>query len=255
MMRYPKEKSAILTCPDCGFDNVEQIEPHGYQWKNIFVDDEACMKAYKDAYGDLNRQEPQFTCHNCFDNWYEGEYDETNNKYWSPPKGLAPLSKMTIQKIMPLKDPGIDKVCNYPDKCYCGECPNPDQLEFNLHGASKDWDEDKDDENYEDDSTMEGRMGRCFQLSGRRAIFGGDPGAVLVHGTIQGMGSPPLAHGWVEHSDGTIHEPTTDETFPREIFEAFFNPVVEKRYGQEELRNLIQHHGHWGPWHETKGRI
>jgi hypothetical protein len=98
-------------------------------------------------------------------------------------------------------------------------------------------------------------MSRCFQLSGRRAAFGPDFGASLIHGTIQGMGNPPLAHGWVEHSDGTIHEPTTDTTYPREIFEAFFNPVEEQRYNRKKLHELIIQHGHWGPWHETKGRI
>ena len=191
MIRYPTEKSAILTCPDCGFDNVEQIKPYGNRWKNIFHDgSNGLTKAYADAYGHLISQEPQFTCDRCFDDWYESEYDEQNDKYYTPPKGLAPLSKMTIKKIMPLQDPGIDKVCNYPDKCYCGECPNPDQLEFNLHGASKDWDDDDHDDD-EDGSIIKGRIGRCFELSGKRALCHPDQGLTLVHGTIQNFGYSP----------------------------------------------------------------
>ena len=98
-------------------------------------------------------------------------------------------------------------------------------------------------------------MGRCFELSGKRALYHPDKGLTLVHGTIQNFGQLPLAHGWVEHSNSTIHEPATNQIWSKEAFEGFFNPVEEKRYDKNEARNKILDSGHWGIWHETKGRI
>jgi hypothetical protein len=149
-----------------------------------------------------------------------------------------------------------------PSSYWWDDAPNPYDEVFKQ--SSKDWyqqDEDEDNEEEEDDSTIEGRLGRCFQLAGRRASFGvafqrpSDPNPILVHGTIQGMGLSPLAHAWVEHSDGTVHEPTTDQTYPKEMFNAIFNPVEEKRYDRDELNKMMLKHQHWGPWHDTKGRI
>jgi hypothetical protein len=248
----------ILTCPDCSRDTIEQIEDYGHIYNQFLLGkagSAAEHKAYTDRYGKFDFTEPHFICHHCFDEWWNEEWDEEGGKYWSHVQGLAPLSQMSWRNIKNLKDPGVTKLCNYPEKCYCGECPNPDQLQFDLRHASYDDDYDEEDEDDEDDSTFEGRLGRCFQLSGRRAAWGADPGATLIHGTIKNFGLLPLAHGWVEHSNGNIHEPITDELYPKEIFHAIFNPVEEKRYNRDELMEKLREHQHWGPWHETKGRI
>lgn len=245
----PDSPGSIVACPDCGNDNVQIVQPYSYEWKRTFGNP-AIEKAYESTYLDADKREPQFMCNPCFDEWHETEYNEENDEYWSYPKGLAPLHRMRKVDIFPLQNPGIEKVCHYPSKCYCGQCPNPDQLQFNLRGASKEWWEDEDD-----GSTMGGRSGRCFELSGKRSLYHPDKGLTLVHGTIQNFGKPAIAHGWVEHSDGTMHDPTTDQTFDSMVFNAFFNPVIEKRYSKEEVYDKIFDSGHFGPWHETKGLI
>ena len=249
MIRDPDNSKNILICPDCLRDTIEHVKGYGDWWKKNVNNDQDLQKNYEITYNETpNPIINHYICHHCFDDWHEAWDHEPG--YYLNIKGFFPEHMASNRKLIPLENPGIDKVCNYPSKCYCGECPNPDQLKFNLHGASKEWWEDEDD-----GSTMGGRSGRCFELSGKRALYHPDKGLTLVHGTIQNFGKPAIAHGWVEHSDGSVHEPTTGQTFDPMVFNAFCNPVVEKRYDKEEAYNKIIDSGHCGPWHETKGLI
>jgi hypothetical protein len=252
-MKYydPNNKKNILACPDCENDELTQVDttsPHVHI--NPHLDSDVVNNMHK-TFGAFAKHNPHFICEPCYQRYLD-DLGWDSLLYEGSVYGLNPLEAMNSLPIHPLKKPEVNTLCNYPDKCGCGQCPDPNQLQFKLKGAAR---------NNEDDSTIEGRLGRCFQLAGRRASFGvpfqrpSDPNPILVHGTIQGMGLSPLAHAWVEHSDGTVHEPTTDQTYPKEMFNAIFNPVEEKRYNQNELLNKITETGHWGPWHETKGRI
>ena len=246
-MKYydPNNKKNILACPDCGNDELTQVDiTSSNEHINPHLDSDIVNAMHK-TFGAFAKHTPHFICQPCYDRCLEDiGWDPAS--YEGDVYGLNPLEAMNSLPMHPLKKPEVDKLCNYPDKCYCGQCPDPNQLQFKLKGAAR---------NNEDDSTFEGRIGRCFQLAGRRATSGIDSGAHLVHGTIQNFGLEPLAHAWVEHSDGTFFEPTTHNVYPKEVFEGFFNPVVEKRYNLDELINKITETGDWGPWHETKGRI
>ena len=52
----------------------------------------------------------------------------------------------------------------------------------------------------------QGNLGRCYELSAQK-MLGLPDGSLLVHGTIQGEGHPPIGHGWVEAPNGLIWEP------------------------------------------------
>jgi hypothetical protein len=115
----------ILTCPDCGKDNLFQIEPRDVT-KHILQNDEA-YSFYLDQHGDFNHQEPQMLCNHCLPSGPE----------WYDYVGINPLRKMNHVRFHPLKDPEINNNCNYPDECYCGECPNPDQMKFDFNDGRK----------------------------------------------------------------------------------------------------------------------
>lgn len=95
-----------------------------------------------------------------------------------------------------------------------------------------------------------GHLGRCYELSGKQVINSGDPGAHLVHGTIQGFGEPPIGHAWVELSDGSVWEPAGATVYPGEVFAALFNPVEHARHSAHEASVKMLVTGHFGPWED-----
>jgi hypothetical protein len=97
------------------------------------------------------------------------------------------------------------------------------------------------------EDSFEGRLGRCYELSGRYVAFE-NPKATLVHGTIQGMGNPPLAHAWAELPGGDVWEPATNRVWPGAAFKGFFHPVPRIRYSSQQLMETILRTGNWGPW-------
>lgn len=101
-------------------------------------------------------------------------------------------------------------------------------------------------ESMQDDNEFNRRLGRCYELAGKYAAFNVD--GTLVHGSIEGMGNPRIGHAWVELKDGTVWEPITDQIWDARVFQAFFNPKVEKRYSSKETNVITMNHKHWGPW-------
>lgn len=334
VFRNPKSPENIVACPYCHSLTLGNIGRSTARNTNYNpVSDDALVKVWYETYPNyLIDSGNTLVCYPCLDSWRADNYYPEKDTYEGEPlKGIFPAELGYQVDIKKFKEPPVrERYCVGPNQpCNCGHCPDPNQLTFNLKGASKEelcgktygdsnydpdfnlypfpccdrkitctiptghdgahvdeshfkkgcsnkiyegeedrschswndainpWDEflkegSKDDE---DDDKFEGRLGRCFQIAGRVAAFGNDPGANLIHGTIQNFGYEPLAHAWVEHSDDTYFEPTTNQVFPKEVFEGFFNPVVEKRYNRDELNKIIGETGHWGPWHETKGRI
>ena len=102
------------------------------------------------------------------------------------------------------------------------------------------------------DDSFEGRLGRCYELSGRYVAYE-EPSATLVHGTIQGMGHPALGHAWAEMPNGDVWEPATNRLWPGPAFKGMFNPTVSRRYSHDEVMRHILDTEHWGPWDATIG--
>ena len=101
-------------------------------------------------------------------------------------------------------------------------------------------------------------LGRCYELAADKVVyqvmddtFGGTPdrGDVLVHGTIQGFGNPPLDHAWVQSFDGSkMWEPATDTWYTAEAFDKLFNPRPTMTFSAEETRHMMVSSKHYGPW-------
>lgn len=98
------------------------------------------------------------------------------------------------------------------------------------------------------DAKFRVRLGRCYELAGRRAGF--TAGAILVHGSIQGFGHPRIGHAWVVLPSGVVWEPILDQEIDADVFREFFSPEVEVTYEREEVLVLMLREMHWGPWHD-----
>jgi hypothetical protein len=96
-------------------------------------------------------------------------------------------------------------------------------------------------------SPFKDRLGRCYELAGRRVLFATDS-PILVHGTIQGRGYPPNPHAWVILPDGQVWEPVSDSVMPAVVYDALFNPVENHRYSVVEVSLIAGRDRHWGPW-------
>lgn len=96
-------------------------------------------------------------------------------------------------------------------------------------------------------------LGRCYELAGKRVtdvlICGGATEPVLVHGTIQGFGAPPLPHAWVKEGD-SVWEPATGKSWPAHVFAILFNPVEHVTYPAREAAVKMVRAKHYGPWHD-----
>lgn len=96
-------------------------------------------------------------------------------------------------------------------------------------------------------ATMNDRLGRCYELAGRRVLFDEDA-AILVHGTIQRDPLPPNPHAWVILPDRLVWEPVTEMTLPADAFARFFGAKEDRRYSPKEVAIQTAQSGHWGPW-------
>lgn len=100
------------------------------------------------------------------------------------------------------------------------------------------------------DGDLAGRLGRCYELSGRYVAFE-NPSATLVHGSIQGGSQKPrIDHAWGELKNGDVWEPATNAVWPRAAFRSVFHPTESRRYSHDELLARILATEHWGPWAE-----
>lgn len=128
---YPDYDKHLLLCPTCGNDNLIKLDPYTKEMNDALNDDLVARTEFKKNFDDHH-----FICRPCYDEW------ESHNEHSDEPidvKGLYSIRTIRHLPLGELKDPGINKLCNYPDDCHCGNCPDPNQLKFNLHGAKKEW--------------------------------------------------------------------------------------------------------------------
>lgn len=90
------------------------------------------------------------------------------------------------------------------------------------------------------------RLGRCYELSGLVALH--NPDFTLVHGSIQGLKFPRIAHAWVELPDGSVWEPVSNKVWNRSIFDGFYRAQVTVKYDHRSMCERCARHEHWGPW-------
>jgi hypothetical protein len=89
------------------------------------------------------------------------------------------------------------------------------------------------------------RLGRCYELAGKFSMD--NPQAILVHGSIEGMGMPRLKHAFCVTKEG-VWEPITNEVWPLQSFISFFSPHIDYTYGQKQAMGAMVLSGHFGPW-------
>lgn len=73
------------------------------------------------------------------------------------------------------------------------------------------------------------RLGRCYELPGQIVLH--NPDTSLVHGSIQGLGNPRLAHAWVDLPDDSVWEPATNQVWSRYILEEMRICRADFRFG------------------------
>lgn len=95
-------------------------------------------------------------------------------------------------------------------------------------------------------SRYKARLGRCYELAGRRVMD--DRAGQLIHGTIQGMGYPPNPHAWVILETGEWWEPISEIALPPEVFRRLWGAEIHQIYDYAGVLDAALAAGHWGPW-------
>jgi hypothetical protein len=141
VFRDPDVENYIYSCPDCGRIDLDHVQPGTQIYANHFMADPEYEKIYGENYPNHHpSQHPVLSCPYCLEDWidynsdWEGGYDQCTSF-----KGMFPAKFSQVHSINEAKDPGFSEACHYPKKCFCGECPNPNQLQFNLKGANSSW--------------------------------------------------------------------------------------------------------------------
>lgn len=90
------------------------------------------------------------------------------------------------------------------------------------------------------------RLGKCYELAGRKVVE--DKEGLLIHGLIRHDDVGDVGHAWVHLDNGNLWEPTTDSTYPPDVFERIFNPIILAGYTQQDTATAAMTTGNWGPW-------
>ena len=109
---------------------------------------------------------------------------------------------------------------------------------------------------------LEGKLGDCYQASGRLAIeMMGNPKVLLVHGMVNGQGSLEgnrYGHAWLEVGD-TIYDHSNGRELelPKRVYYQMGNIQEEdnKYYKSKEALRWMQKVMHWGPWEMSGGVV
>ncbi len=129
---------------------------------------------------------------------------------------------------------------------------HPDYDPLIKVGATLDLGDNRDAQRYNRHhrTKQKSRLGKCYQLAAQYQMD--NPDTILQHGTITGMGKPPLEHAWVKHPDNTYWEPSTNMEWAPDAFGRFFNPDTHIEYTSDEALDQMDKHGHYGPWHDER---
>lgn len=97
--------------------------------------------------------------------------------------------------------------------------------------------------------------GDCYEVSGKyvmdQGIFG-NKDVKLAHGTVIGQGKIKgieYDHAWIEEGGECIDKSLGRNIhMPKEVYYALGNIKNVKLYNPQEMRQMINKYGHWGPW-------
>jgi hypothetical protein len=100
---------------------------------------------------------------------------------------------------------------------------------------------------------FEDRVGGCLDLNAEALLQATVPEEWrLVHGSIQGMGEPRIAHAWLIHLPSglivdNVIQPHTG--LPPQMYRLGFNAIPYAMYDQDTLETLMDLHDDYGPYH------
>jgi hypothetical protein len=107
-----------------------------------------------------------------------------------------------------------------------------------------------------DDSTFAGRLGRCYELSGKYLLDHPDDKIVLVHGTVCDRHNPeckPNPHAWIEDVEtGFVLDPVVGESYSGWAYEVLFMAVPHYKYTLKEAVSHMLKTRVWGRWEPLK---
>lgn len=89
-------------------------------------------------------------------------------------------------------------------------------------------------------------LGHCYELAACKMTD--HAGAILVHGSIQGVDLAPIGHAWVILPNGNVWEPAGEAEYTPEGFAYLFNAREHHKYTREEAAILMLSTGHFGTW-------
>jgi len=92
------------------------------------------------------------------------------------------------------------------------------------------------------------RIGKCYELAWDCAV---QAKATLVHGSIEGMGNPRIAHAWAKTAEGNVYDPVMDQVFTPEDHKTFFKAETAEEYADWEISSMSRRFLHKGPWHKA----
>ena len=139
--REPEHPNNVLACPDCGSTQLFHIPKSGRYFQNEIDADPEYKELFHKTYPDANiYEDPLIECM-CHEDW-RNRYMYGNGDWEDAEQvdGLFPLKHAKsinihqASKSVPFKD-----YCSEPFPCHCGQCPDPNQLRFDLGGIEKTW--------------------------------------------------------------------------------------------------------------------
>lgn len=92
---------------------------------------------------------------------------------------------------------------------------------------------------------LRSRVGRCYELSGFAALTRTD--WTLVQGSVRGPQGSRVGHAWIERG-GFVYDSVSDEVMPNDAYRERFAVVELGRWQGREVADMLNRHGHWGPW-------
>jgi len=91
------------------------------------------------------------------------------------------------------------------------------------------------------------KIGKCYELSLQFILSNHD--YKLVHGTITNLYPPfqTIDHAWCIKDD-IIRDAVHEKDFPIVVYNALFNAKVIKEYSFNEVIDMMNEFGTYGPW-------
>ena len=94
-------------------------------------------------------------------------------------------------------------------------------------------------------------IGKCYELSLQFVLS--HPDWNLIHGYITNK-QPPfqmIDHSWCVKDD-IVRDVVFEKDFPIVVHDALFSPKIIKEYTFDEVIDMMNKFGTYGPWHEVE---